>query len=492
MLLSDFQWSRNPRGMHNEGVFDFQFDIDLYRQTQMGWVKLVISEDEYIRYIPTLFEANVTPVVRVYMPKAGNRPMNTTEQRVYREYARAGVKWFEFYNEPNLGVEWPDGVDPDWRNADMIRGLMDNWLNWAEYIISLGGYPGFIPLAESDQPKSAAVRWMDAMLNDLADRHYARFLNVLRGGAYCATHPYILNHFYQERPGGGPLSARAPSTQVATEGGWHFEYPYDPVSQRNDPGRTVYGGTRLTPYGDPVGLIAMGRMFNERCQMLFGTQAIPVLGTEGGIWDFPAPGEGSLQQDTRFPPYTNESHAEATVAMFDWSAAQAPPWFFGVCLWKEDIYLEKGGRALARLTELPASRKNVPDISVMLDGSVPQIDPEAPPRGPGPVHGQADFHMVLIDRSLSTDWFFNTASNYWNLFRPVVTTVIDFFELMPYEKSLAVTLIISEARHIDLERQIRERYPNAYLDPIIIYPNDTLERVNQIFEMRVQVGRRFG
>ncbi|MGV2435837.1 MAG UNVERIFIED_CONTAM: hypothetical protein LVT10_14015 [Anaerolineae bacterium] len=65
------------------------------------------------------------------------------------------------------------------------------------------GYPGFIPLAESDTPNLAAVRWMDAMLNDLANRHYERFLNVLRSGCYCATHPYILNHFYQERVGGG-------------------------------------------------------------------------------------------------------------------------------------------------------------------------------------------------------------------------------------------------------------------------------------------------
>src|SRR5690606_8999188 len=214
-----------------------------------------------------------------------------------------------------------------WRDTqNIIRPLMDNWLVFAEFVISLGCYPGFIALAESDEPRYSAVRWMDAMLTYLAENRYDRFKNVLAGGAFCATHPYILNHFYQEKPGGGPLSARPPHEQNAEEGGWHFEYPYDPICQANDPGRTVYGGTRLTPNGDPNGLIAMGRMFNERCAEWFGSQAIPVVGTEGGIWPYR---EGPMQQDNRYPPYTEESQAEATVAMFDWIARHAPPWFFG-------------------------------------------------------------------------------------------------------------------------------------------------------------------
>jgi hypothetical protein len=498
MLLTDYEWSGNPRGMHVMGTFqEFTTDLDMYRRTNMGWIKIVASEVEYMRRLEEIFEANITPIVRLYMPRAGNRPMRTTEQRYYIEYAAAGVKWFEFYNEPNLDIEWPFGTtNVDWRNAPMIAGLCDNWLDWAEFIISLGGYPGFIPLAESTVVEVAAVRWMDAMLNYMANTHYVRFLNVLRGGAYCATHPYILNHFYQERPGGGPASARAPGELRATEGGWHFEYPYDPLQQADDPGRTVYGGTPRTPHGDPVGLIAMGRMFNERCAQLFGTQAVPVVGTEGGIWDFPAPGEGFFQQDTRYPPYDNAAQAEATAAMFNWISTNAPPWFFGVTLWKEDIYREKGQDALGRLASIPQIPKEVPPLSVMADGSGPpaaQPDvPEETLRGPGPILGQADFHMLIIDNQLGTEWFFRTAVNYWDMFRPIVTNQIDFLELLPYEKSLAVTLLVTDDRKAVAEALIRDNYPNTYLDTITVADEDSIERVAQVFAVRVQRGLRFG
>jgi hypothetical protein len=490
MLLSDYEWSRNPRGMHNSDVFSYNLDFGMYQRTRMGWVKLVVAGPELIRLLPQFYDLNITPIVRLYMPRVGADPMTRERAAVYEAYAREGVKWFEFYNEPNLGIEWPFGVEPDWRNARQIAALCENWLTWAEFIISMGCYPGFIALAESAERGVGAVQWMDAMLNYLAANQYDRFLNVLRGGAYCATHPYILNHFYQEVPGGGPLSARPPRTQNGEEGGWHFEYPYDPISQADDPGRTVYGGTRLTPFGDPTGLTAMGRMFNERCARLFGTQAIPVVGTEGGIWDWPAPGEGFLQQDDRFPPYDNRSQAEATVAMFTWIAAQAPRWFFGLTLWKEDIYLDKGGQALSRLTDVPQRPFDVPDIPVMSDGSVPVFTDNL--RGPGPILGQADFHMVLLDNQLDPDFFFRTAQDYWDEFRPIVTTTVEFFELMPYEKSLAVTLLVTAERQFDAEQLIRENYPNTYLDSIVIDEEEGLERLAQIFALRVDRGLRFG
>jgi hypothetical protein len=151
-------------------------------------------------------------------------------------FIRAGVKWFEFYNEPNLGVEWPDGFDPHWRDTDrVIRPLMDNWLNFADYVLSYGCYPGFIPLAEADTEQRSSVLWMDAFLNYLAANHFERFGRMLNSGLYVATHPYILNHFYQQVPGGGPLSARPPAQQRAREPGWHFEYPTTPSARPTTP-----------------------------------------------------------------------------------------------------------------------------------------------------------------------------------------------------------------------------------------------------------------
>lgn len=489
MRLDEYLWSRNPRGLHVKSALVTPLQFSRWQDGHFGWVKLVAAREEYVDDAYEFLRMGITPVVRLYRGRWGAAPMDQALRDQTLIYLEAGVKWFEFYNEPNLPIEWPEGVDIDWRNTGIMHALMDNWLTWAEFVVSQGGYPGFIALAESDDPKASAVRWMDTWLAYLADRHRDRFRYVLANGAYCATHPYILNHFYQERPGGGPRSARRPEEQNAAEGGWHFEYPYDPICQASDPGRTVYGGTGLTPYGDPVGLTAMGRMFNERCAALFGTQAVPVLGTEGGI--FPFRDQPAYQQDRRYPPYTLHSQAEGTVAMFDWIARNAPPWFFGVCLWKEDEYYEYDVPAARRLREIGPVPKAVPAISVMADGYGSELlgtEIAAVP-GPGPIHGEADFHMVILAPGLDPDWFFNYAAGYWNIFRPIVTTNIELVDFVPGEKSLAVTVISPDAFVEAMTERIKVQYPNVWFDLIVA---DDMQGVADVFANRTQRHQRFG
>jgi hypothetical protein len=490
--LSDYQWSRNPRGLHVQRILITPLDYIRWTEPHFGWVKLVAAGHEYVDDAQDFLAMGITPVLRPYRARWGAAPFDRAMRDQILPYARAGVKWYEFYNEPNLGIEWPEGIDPTWEDQQgIIAPLMDNWLVWAEYIISLGCYPGFIPLAESDNPPYAAIRWMDAFLNYLAENHYDRFRNVLAGGMYCATHPYIFNHFYQEMPGGGPRSARPPTLQNAEEPGWHFEYPYDPISQANDSGRTVYGGTDRTPNGDPVGLLAMGRMFNERCADLFSSQAIPVLGTEGGIWPFRE--EGQYQQDTRFPPYNEINQAEATVAMFEWIARIAPPWFFGVCLWKEDDYFFNGthARAIDRLIAIPALYRNTPPLDVMSDGFVPTAFSleGAPLIGPGPIRGQADFHMIILAPGLQADWFFKTAQSYWNAFRPIVTVHSELIDLLPHDVSLAATIIAPPELVDTMTETIQQVYRNVWFDLIVA---DDLDNVRDLLNGRVLVNRRFG
>jgi hypothetical protein len=487
LRLDQYQWSRNPRGLHVASAFQTPMEYDRYSAPHFGWAKLLAATTDYVDDSVELMRRGITPIVRLYLGRWGAQPFDRHFQEITNAFIQVGVKWFEFYNEPNLGVEWPEGFDPDWRDHDrVIRPLMDNWLSWAEYMISYGCYPGFIPLAEADTLQRSSVLWMDAFLRYLFEAHFDRFRNVLNNGMYVATHPYILNHFYQEIPGQGARSARPPEQQNAKEPGWHFEYPYDPLGQANDPGRTVYGGTALTPYGDPIGLVAMGRMFNERAAMLFGTQAVPVVGTEGGIYAF----RGQVyQQDTRYPPYTEQSQAEATVAMFEWIAREAPPWFFGVTLWKEDEYYQPGtAPAIGRLSEIPPILKEVPPIEVMGTGIPPALATPTPP-GPGPIRGQPDFHMILLAPGLSSEWFFDTARAYWNTFRPIVTTSVELIDLMPSTQSLAIT-VISPADLVETLRQaISGRYPNIWFD---LLQADSLESVANTLNERVRVNRRFG
>lgn len=485
MRLDEYVWSRNPRGLHVYSIYQSPLEISRYTRIHAGWAKLIAAGLEYVDDGQRLMDLGITPCVRLYLGAAGATPFSSNWRSLTDSFARTGVRWFEWYNEPNLGVEWPAGFDPDWRNHDgVIKPLMDNWLLFAEYVVSIGCYPGFIPLAESEDLPYAAVPWMDAMLRYLADNHFERFQRVLANGLYCATHPYILNHWYQEVPGGGPTSARR--SPNASEGGWHFEYPYDPRQQAADPGRTVYGGTPLTPRGDPVGLIAMGRMFNERCAEWFGSQAVPVLGTEGGIFPFR---DGVMQQDTRYPAYDENTQAEGTLAMFEWIAREAPPWMFGVTLWKEDDYYGFDGYvapAIQRLEGTQPILKNVPAIEVMGSGlAVPTL----PPPGPGPIHGSADFHMVILAPGLDSAWFFETARAYWSLFRPMVTTMPELIDYIPNSRSLAVTVIATPDVVETMQRAIRDRFRFVYFDLVVA---EDMTRVREVFDGRVQLGLRFG
>lgn len=487
MLLNEYIWSGNPRGMHSTSAFH-SLPIARYSGAHFGWVKMLVTDARYVGDAANFLAAGITPIVRVWRPNFGAKPLDSELLGIYQAYISTGVRWFEFYNEPNQLVEWPEGTDVNWRNMDnIIRPLMDNWLLWAEYIVSQRAYPGFIPLAETGFDALAAVRWLEAFMNYLAQSQNNRFRNIITNGLFAATHPYIINHYYQEVPGQLGV-ARPPEQQRAGEGGWHFEYPYDPISQASEPGITVANGPAWKPNGDPVGLIAMGQLFNEKLAELFGTGVVPVVGTEGGIWPFPHPGQPAYQPDPRYPPITYDSHGEATLAMFEWCATTAPPWFFGVCLWKEDEYYDLvRARAIDRLEQTTPLTKFVPATGTASPYAPISLD-DLP--GPGPIDGAPDFHMVILAPNLEPRWFFETARPYWNTFRPIVTSITDFMDFFPYSKSLAMT-IITPIDQVEAVRQtVTERFPNALLD-IIIAEGD-LRNVSDLLNARVWTEKRFG
>ncbi len=498
MRLNDYQWSHNPRGMHNTGVF--RLNLGRYQQIKAGWVKLVSSDIEFVSEIPGLLAAGITPIVRFYRAQWGSQP---ADDRVYADmqrYINAGVRWFELWNEPNLGNEWPahlgGGLDPG-NIGTYIAPLMDSWVMWAERVIEMGGYPAFIALTESNNPPHQTTTWLRNMMQYLRDAHYNRFRRILGNGLWLATHPYLYNHFYQEIPGGGALSARQPQSQNAGESGWHFEYPYDPISQNSDPGRTVWGGTPETPYGDPNGLFAVGQAFMDLLRDLFGGGLVPVIGTEGGIWPWPGPGDAPRIDDARFPGVTWHSHAEATTALFNWIAGpSAPPWLFGLTLWKEDIYWEGPGgvvETVNRLAGTAAPFKDVPSLdtggTVWTSPFQPSVVAPEAPEGPGPVHGGPDYHFILLAPGLDPEWFFQAAEAYWLRFRPVLLDTPDLIALMPFDKSLAVTVVAPPGQAEMMSQQVRDRWPTIWYDPVVVEDSASLIAV---FNQRVMNGRRFG
>jgi hypothetical protein len=174
--------------------------------------------------------------------------------------------------------------------------------------------------------------------------------------------------------------------------------------------------------------------------------------------------------------------------MYEWLAREAPPWAFGVCMWKEDEFWIPGPTlAIQRLIEVPVVYKDVPPIPVMGDGL--SLTRTVEPFGPGPIHGEPDYHMILLGPGLETQWFFDTAQAYWNRFRPMVTTREELIQFIPTTRSLAVT-IIATPETLDLMRlQIQERYVNVLYDEI---PAVELDTVAETLNLRVRLDQRFG
>lgn len=478
MNLDEYQWSRNPRGMHSAINF---LDIAALRRSQMGWTKIVALGDGEIGLAQTAQDAGMTPIVRLYRERPGNSPVDALAFRQFQTFRRGGVRWFEYYNEPNLDIEWPRGVDFDPNRPEIVGPLMDNWLDWAEFIIGLDAYPGFPALSDvNDGTRLDTITWIRRMTEYLYDNHFERFRAVLDNGAFIAVHPYIYNHFHQQVPGGTPTQARLPAAQRASEGGWHFEYPYDPINQADDPGVTVWGGTERAPYGDTVGLLGSATAMMQQLQTLFGVGAIPFVGTEGGI---SPPVSGNLSQpDRRYPPITLTSHAEATVAMFNWIASTAPPWFFGVALWKFDEYYQTPDGvlpAIERLEQNPQVLKPVPPLPVL--------------SGPGqfasnlPV--EPDYHFLFLAPGLDEEWFFSVAHNYWEAFKPALLPTVDYLERIASAKSVAITAITRPDMVDWLAANIVQRWPAVRLDTVVVQNADELA---QVLNQRVILGRRLG
>lgn len=370
MNLREYEWFNNPRGLCGNGPYR-PFLLERYTRPQMGWASIAAGGDEYVAAAAQLVKNGCMPIVRLYRSAMGAMAVPGDWYSIYQAYLDAGCRWFELYHEPNRPENWPrlpDGrpqVAVDWQNADgCIAPLMEHWLDWAERVIEMGGYPAFPALAESVDLLSAAVYWQDAMLRYLKDAHHDRFLRVVGSGLWCATHPYLLNHYYQEPPGGPRHVARPYAQQRSDQAGWHFEYPYDPLLQAQDPGRTVFGATAEAPYGSPDGLVAAGEAFQQLLNHHFNAGPVPVIGTAGGIAPIPRPTEPPYQPDDRYPPYSHESHAEATLAMWRWIVDYGPPWFFGLTLSDEAEYYEKQGVVLAihRMIATPPLMKEVLSI----------------------------------------------------------------------------------------------------------------------------------
>src|SRR3954470_13382666 len=100
MRLDEYQWSHNPRGLHNKSAAA-PFSVDRLIRTHMGLAKIVAIDREFMNIIPQLIASNITPIVRIWRPRYGAGPYTSDMLFAWQQYRSAGVKWFEYHNEPN-------------------------------------------------------------------------------------------------------------------------------------------------------------------------------------------------------------------------------------------------------------------------------------------------------------------------------------------------------------------------------------------------------
>jgi hypothetical protein len=100
-----------------------------------------------------------------------------------------------------------------------------------------------------------------------------------------------------------------------------------------------------------------------------------------------------------------------------------------------------------------------------------------------------DYHFVYLDPALSSEWFFVAARRYWDKFRPIVAAKLDLIDHVPARRTLAITLLTRRDLAPQTLAQIKARFPNALLDPLVY---DVPDDMQLTLDGRAALDQRFG
>lgn len=285
---------------------------------EMGikWVK-VSQHDGAFGFVELLQKNDIMPIVRIYRPNPNPGTLGPVELAAISDYVSAGVRYFEFNNEPDLGVEWRSGEVPlDGAAISARNAVVD-----IEAVLQRGGYPAIPALRPGG-------RWdLVSEICRLGRR------DLLSQPVWQALHNYSANHpldypYDRVNQEGAPCAPELYS-RLALEKwngdaweGWTLEQVNRLRQERANPGATAVG--------DPT----CWRSY-ERYDQLIRNQigrSLPILATENGY----VVGE---RQDPRYPKTTPQLHAiqtlEACRIMMGTSRLYdpAPDYYFCTAYW---------------------------------------------------------------------------------------------------------------------------------------------------------------
>lgn len=293
-------------------------DVWLPELIAMGvkWVKIA-RHDGGMAFVELLLKNDIMPIVRLYRSRPNPSTLDQATLRGVKDYVASGVRYFEFNNEPDLGVEWQNSYVP----PDALGIVARNAIVDMEALLALGGYPGIPALAPG-------AKWdIVGEICQLGRR------DLLREPVWQAIHNYSLNHPldypYDAGNQQGAAYTREFYDRLALEkwdgdawGGRSLEQVNRERADHANPGATAFD--------DP----SCWRAY-ERYDKLIRDQigrSLPLLATENGY----IVGE---RPDPRYPATTPQLHMaytlEACRVMMGASSRfdHAPDYFFCTGFW---------------------------------------------------------------------------------------------------------------------------------------------------------------
>ena len=280
------------------------------------WVKIA-HHDGALSFAELLLKNDIMPVVRLYRPQPNPGTLGQEAIRWVKDYVSAGVRYFEFNNEPDLGVEWQNHEVP----PNALQVVAHNAIIDMESVLGVGGFPGIPAVA-------VGCQW--DIVGEIC-RQGRR--DLLREPVWVALHNYSLNHplDYPLDPGnqqGAPYSREYYDRLAAEQwdgsawGGWSLERINQERRDHANPGDTAFE--------DP----SCWRAYERHDQLVRRQigRSLPILATENGY----LVGE---RQDPRYPATTPALHTaqslEATRIMMRTSQRfeHAPDYYFCTAFW---------------------------------------------------------------------------------------------------------------------------------------------------------------
>ncbi len=267
-----------------------KFFKELKTRWGFSWWKVLSLGANKLDMVAAARRNGVEPVVRIYDLK--EYPQNDKEMEDYRKliraYVKAGARYFELANEPNIDGDWTAGKTV---KNNRIEGICKTWLRVKPLVMAEGGIPIFYAMT----PGSAGKFYADCFETF---KKWGKIEEAFAGAAI-GIHPYPLNH---------PL-----------------DYPFD--AKKNMPHATGEERFQSLMKDNTCFLILE---LVQRLQDRYLPSPIPILATESGL-------SIDDQADRNYPKTTMDMHVAVNMEIFERMNPRNPRYwgdtFFSNMVW---------------------------------------------------------------------------------------------------------------------------------------------------------------